>query len=351
MVRLLLYKTQPKTSVMNFILLIVSFSLAIGKEDKVYQKLEKIYAKDPEKGYVLAKQYRKKDNSLAAPYFFESQYYERKAGLVKKTVDQSLALGNAATNGASFEKKASDKLLLKTEWETKKTVLHDKIVACLTKLNEENNQSKFKRLADKSIPLFGDLSEEIEPVTEKEVVVQKQAEPIQTNEAVTSTNQSAGYTSMSKIDFSKKPTGKERIQSYNREEETKILEMINNERVRKKLKPLVLDSNLVFAARYHAADMASENYFDHDSQNKVNGKLSTSLGAFERIALFYSNFANTENIAAGNSTAEATYDQWYFSPGHYANMFNSSATKVGIGFVQNPSSAYEYYWVFCTGMD
>lgn len=336
---------------MNFFLLVVSLSLAVGKEDKVYQKLEKSYAKDPEKGYVLAKQYRKKDNSLAAPYFFESQYYERKAGLVKKTADQALALGNAATNGASFEKKANDKLLLKAQWETKKTILHDKIVACLTKLNKEHNESKFKRLNDKSMALFGDLSEEIEPLTEKEVVVQKQAEPVPTNEVVTSTNHSTAYTSMSKIDFSKKPTGKERIQSYNQEEEAKILEMINDERARKKLKPLVLDSNLVFAARYHAADMATENYFEHDSHNKVNGKLSTSLGAFERIALFYKAFANTENIAAGNSTAEATYDQWYFSPGHNANMFNSSATKVGIGFVQNPSSVYEYYWVFCTGTD
>jgi uncharacterized protein YkwD len=336
---------------MNFILLVVSFSLAVGKEDKVYQKLEKSYAKDPEKGYVLAKQYRKKDNSLAAPYFFESQYYERKAGLVKKTADQALALGNAATNGASFEKKASDKMLLKAQWETKKAILHDKIVACLTKLNAENNQSKFKRLNDKSMGLFGDLSEEIEPVEEKEVVAEQPEEPVSTNEVVVSTNQTAGFTSMSKIDFSKIPTGKERIQSANQEEETKMLEMINKERIRKKLKPLVLDSNLVFAARYHAADMATENYFDHDSKNKVNGKLATSMGAFERIAVFYSSFANTENIAVGNSTANGAYNQWYNSPGHYANMFNSSATKVGIGFVQSPSSSYGSYWVFCTGMD
>ncbi|ASS49184.1 MAG: hypothetical protein A3D31_04350 [Candidatus Fluviicola riflensis] len=336
---------------MNFILLIVSFSLVAGKEDKVYQKLEKSYAKDPEKAYVLAKQYRKKDNSLAAPYFFESQYYERKAGLVKKTADQALALGNAATNGASFEKKASDKILLRAQWESKKAILHDKIIACLTKLNEQHNSSKFKRLTDKSMKLFGDLSKEVAPIEEKEVIVEKKAEPTQPNAVVSAGNQSAAYNSMSKIDFSKKPTGKERIQSHNKEEETKILQMINDERKKKKLKPLVLDSNLVFAARYHAADMANEDYFEHDSHNKVNGKLNSSMGAFERIGLFYSAFANTENIAAGNSTAEATYDQWYFSPGHYANMFNSSATKVGVGFIQNPSSVYEYYWVFCTGTD
>jgi uncharacterized protein YkwD len=336
---------------MNFFLLVVSFSLAVGKEDKVYQKIEKSYAKDPEKGYVLAKQYRKKDNSLAAPYFFESQYFERKAGLVKKTADQALALGNAATNGASFEKKASDKILLKAQWETKKTILHDKIVACLTKLNTENNQSKFKRLSDKSMELFGHLSEEIEPVAEKDIIVEKQTKPVQTNEIVVSANQTTAFTSMSSIDFSKKPTGKERIQSANQEEEKKMLEMINKERIKKKLKPLVLDSNLVYAARYHAADMATENYFDHDSKNNGNGKLTTSMGAFERIAIFYSSFANTENIAVGNSTADGAYNQWYFSPGHYDNMFNSSATKVGIGFVQNPSSSYGSYWVFCTGMD
>ena len=336
---------------MNILLLVVSFSLAVGKEDKVYQKLEKSYAKDPEKGYVLAKQYRKKDNSLAAPYFFESQYYERKAGLVKKTADEALALGNAATNGALFEKKASEKLLLKTQWAAKKEALRDKIVTCLEKLSEEHNSSRFKRLNDKSMNLFGDLSEEVEPLAEKEVVAEEKAEPVKTNTVVTSANQSTVLTSMAKIDFSKKPTGRERIPSANQAEEAKILEMINKERIRKKLKPLVIDSNLVFAARYHAADMANENYFDHDSKNKVNGKLNTSMDAFERIALFYSAFANTENIAAGNSTAEETYDQWYNSPGHYDNMFKSSATKVGIGFVQNPSSTFESYWVFCTGTD
>jgi uncharacterized protein YkwD len=333
---------------MNFLLLVVSFSLAAGKQDKVYQKLEKSYAKDPEKAYVMAKQYRKKDNSLAAPYFFESQYFERKAGLVKKTADQALALGNAATNGASFEKKASDKMLVKAGWESKKAALRTKIVACLTKLNAENNSSKFKRLTDKSMELFGDLSEELEPVIEKEVVVEKHAEPVQTTVVVPAENKSSGLASLDKIDFSKKPTGKERIQSANREEETKMLELINNERIRKKLKPFALDSNLVFAARYHAADMAVEGYFNHDSHNKVNGQLSTSMEAFDRIALFYSSFANTENIAYGNSTAEDTYDQWYFSPGHNDNMFNNLATKVGIGFVQGPSGTS--YWVFCTGM-
>jgi len=38
-----------------------------------------------------------------------------------------------------------------------------------------------------------------------------------------------------------------------------------------------------------------------------------------------------ENLAAGNSTAQATFEQWKNSSGHYANMINSSYKSIGIG--------------------
>jgi uncharacterized protein YkwD len=112
---------------------------------------------------------------------------------------------------------------------------------------------------------------------------------------------------------------------------------------------LVWNDDLARACRYHANDMAAQDYFTHDSQDLVNGKTVSVGDAFERIGKFYSKtFVNSENIAAGSSDAAGTYDQWYNSPGHYDNMFNRSSKKAAIGMAKDPESPWGYYWVFCT---
>jgi uncharacterized protein YkwD len=50
-----------------------------------------------------------------------------------------------------------------------------------------------------------------------------------------------------------------------------------------------------------------------------------------------------ENIAAGNSTAQATFNQWLNSPGHNANMLGSSFTVIGIGRATG-GGQYGVYW-------
>ena len=57
---------------------------------------------------------------------------------------------------------------------------------------------------------------------------------------------------------------------------------------------------------------------------------------------------NSENIAAGNSGAHATYQQWYSSKGHNENMFNPESRVAGIGLYFSPDAPFNYYWVFCT---
>ncbi len=74
-------------------------------------------------------------------------------------------------------------------------------------------------------------------------------------------------------------------------------------------------------------------------------------GSFERIEKFYDEtLVNAENIAAGNSSAQATYQQWYTSKGHNENMFNSESRLVGIGLYYSPDAPFNYYWVLCTAL-
>lgn len=52
-----------------------------------------------------------------------------------------------------------------------------------------------------------------------------------------------------------------------------------------------------------------------------------------------------ENIAAGNSTAAATVNQWMNSPGHRANILNKKYKELGVGHSHKPNSEYGDYWV------
>lgn len=52
-----------------------------------------------------------------------------------------------------------------------------------------------------------------------------------------------------------------------------------------------------------------------------------------------------ENIAAGNSTVAATLAQWLNSAGHCANIMNSKAIELGVGYAYNSNATYKHYWV------
>lgn len=145
------------------------------------------------------------------------------------------------------------------------------------------------------------------------------------------------------------PNGTEVIEPLNTKVEAEMLMLINKERVKQGMQPLKLQPELVNAARYHATDMATQNYFNHDSYDSLNNELALVGHTFDRIRKFYNDrFVNSENIAAGNSTAEDTYYQWFTSKGHYENMFNKESKLVGIAMAYSPSSTFRYYWVFCT---
>lgn len=100
--------------------------------------------------------------------------------------------------------------------------------------------------------------------------------------------------------------------------------------------PVEMNNELRNAARAHSTDMADNDYFAHASQD--------GRSPWERIsAAGYRGQGVGENIAAGNSTAQATFDQWLNSPGHCSNMMNPSANEMGVGFAVG-SARYGSYW-------
>jgi hypothetical protein len=127
-----------------------------------------------------------------------------------------------------------------------------------------------------------------------------------------------------------------------------FLNVINRERAKLGLAPLSLSTKLNNAAQWLAQDMASKNYISHiDSLNR---------NPYQRLDAFGYNATTVrgENIAAGYSDPETTYQQWYdtcdpdvdgnCTYAHRVNMLNPKYKAIGIGLAYDPNSDYKYYW-------
>ncbi len=99
--------------------------------------------------------------------------------------------------------------------------------------------------------------------------------------------------------------------------------------------PLTMAPALRCAARVHSQDMVDRNFFDHTNPSGES--------PFQRMAEAGYNYSTAgENIAAGNSTAAATMDQWMNSDGHCGNIMNPAFTELGVGYY--PGGQYGHMW-------
>lgn len=107
--------------------------------------------------------------------------------------------------------------------------------------------------------------------------------------------------------------------------------------------PLTMNAELREAARLHSLDMAQNNYFDHTGLNGSSFSQRASAAG-------YRGFPGGENIAAGSSTAQGTFNQWLNSPGHCVNMMRDRFREIGIGHAYDRAGQYGHYWTQVFGM-
>jgi uncharacterized protein YkwD len=106
-------------------------------------------------------------------------------------------------------------------------------------------------------------------------------------------------------------------------EEAECVRLLNEYRMLVGLSPCLIDPKLHIAGRDHSKDMATMNFFAHESP--VKGKASPS----DRAKLAGTT-ANAENIAMGMEAPSEANHGWFLSPGHHVNMFLDHR-RVGIG--------------------
>lgn len=108
-----------------------------------------------------------------------------------------------------------------------------------------------------------------------------------------------------------------------------VIALTNQNRVANGKPALVKDEQLCAAANKRAQEIAQ--VFDH---KRPNGKEWSTVFAEYNITVHYAG----ENIAYGYQTADQVVVGWMNSPGHRANILNSSFTSIGVGH-------YGSYWV------
>ena len=124
------------------------------------------------------------------------------------------------------------------------------------------------------------------------------------------------------------PTESQSVTSF----EQKVVQLVNDVRKKNGLKALTEDWQLSRVARYKSQDMRDLGYFSHTSP--------TYGSPFEMMKSFGIKYRTAgENIAKGYQTPEAVVNAWMNSPGHKANILNSSYTHIGVGYVASGN-----YW-------
>nr|WP_312580076.1 CAP domain-containing protein [Sedimentibacter sp.] len=148
-------------------------------------------------------------------------------------------------------------------------------------------------------------------------------------------NTSTSNTSQSNSQAKKTTTNNSASTSSNMSYERQVVQLVNAERQKAGLPSLTLDSSISSVARKKSQDMASNNYFAH--QSPTYGSAGDMLKQF---GVNYSAWG--ENIASGQRSPEAVVSAWMHSEGHKANILSSNFTKIGVGYAVNSNGTP--YW-------
>ncbi len=117
-----------------------------------------------------------------------------------------------------------------------------------------------------------------------------------------------------------------------------VVDLTNQERTKRGLRPVVLDTVLCNAAQAHSQDMASHDFFSH------TGSDGSSAG--DRIAAAGYDPAPPwgENIAAGQASPADVVASWMNSDGHRGIILNPDYDHVGVGYAYSATARYHTYW-------
>jgi uncharacterized protein YkwD len=111
--------------------------------------------------------------------------------------------------------------------------------------------------------------------------------------------------------------------------EQRMLELVNSERARVGLQPLVADGRLRDVARAHSLEMFQRDYFAHASP--------TAGSPFDRMQADAITFGVAGENLAYAPNIEVAHQGLMNSPGHRANILRPEFDRIGIGVIRSPA--------------
>jgi len=130
-------------------------------------------------------------------------------------------------------------------------------------------------------------------------------------------------------------------EEYVAELELAIHELINAEREREDLKPLVYDEVLAEVAAYHSTNMATEDYFDHEDENGCDSacRVTSSGYKWQMVGENLFLLRHGRHLTVKDASTIIVVG-WMNSDGHRANVLQPKFTHEGVGVVIKGDSIY-----------
>jgi len=127
--------------------------------------------------------------------------------------------------------------------------------------------------------------------------------------------------------------------------EMRVFELTNIERAKHGFPALIWHDNLAAASRALSEDIMRNNLGTHTGSGHTGSDDSTARQRIERAGVTNGRYWS-ENISYGRRTPEAVVDGWMNSPGHRANILNSSPTHLGVGLIQRPEGSNARFSIY-----
>lgn len=125
------------------------------------------------------------------------------------------------------------------------------------------------------------------------------------------------------------------ISNDTRSLELEVIRLVNEERKKAGLNPLVENMELTNAARAKSKDFINNNYFSHNSPT-----YGSPFEMLDSLGIRYT--AAAENIASGQRDPAEVMSFWMNSSGHRANILSQTLNQIGVGVAKDNEG--NLYW-------
>jgi len=126
-------------------------------------------------------------------------------------------------------------------------------------------------------------------------------------------------------------------------DERRAFDLVNSERARRGLRPLIWDGSLTRVARYHSGNMAGESFFNHVDRDGLD------LSGRAHLLGLRGWKALGENIAYNQGYDDPTafaVERWMISSKHRENILNGEYTHAGLGVARAADGRIFFTQVF-----